>query len=516
MIRNRLPSLVALVLSLFAGVPCPALSAATSGSLTATLAERLEAFLEQPRFAQAVWGAKVVSLDDGRTIFEHNARRLLQPASNAKLYTGALALDRFGPGYRIRTSLYAAQRPDKSGTVKGKLIVFGRGDFSMATRYEGVAYTNLLDPIAAALAGAGVKRIKGDLIGDESYFRGPPYGSGWAWDDLQYYYGAAVSALTVQDNVVDLWMLPGSRPGTPCRYSPWPQTSELNFVNRTVTAGKAGRRSIDAQRLPGENLAVLTGQMPAEDAGYWEAASVPHPAKWFLMLLKEALARRGISVSGALRTVNWLQRESEPLNYSSLVELAHVESRPMSDLVAKMMKPSQNLYAQLLLLQAGARRQRPENRHQTSESLGLEEMSQFLTEAGIPRGDVFLEEGSGLSRGTRVTAHATVTLLQYMARHRYAATFREALPIAGVDGSLKSRLKGTAAENNARAKTGSFRFVNTLSGYVTSKGGERLAFSLMLNNYEGSGARADLDTLVEMLADAGREGPRAETRAVSP
>jgi D-alanyl-D-alanine carboxypeptidase/D-alanyl-D-alanine-endopeptidase (penicillin-binding protein 4) len=223
------------------------------------------------------------------------------------------------------------------------------------------------------------------------------------------------------------------------------------------------------------------------------------------MLFKEALARQGISVAGSLRTVNWLQRASEPLDYSSLVELGSVESRPMSDLVLKMMKPSQNLYAQSLLLQAGARRHRAENRSQSTESLGLEEMNQFLAEAGVPKGDAFLEEGSGLSRGTRVTAHATVTLLQYMARHRYAAAFRDALPIAGVDGSLKTRLKGTAAENNARAKTGSFRFVNTLSGYVNTKGGERLVFSLMLNNYDGSGARADLDTLVEMLAEADRE-----------
>ncbi len=494
------------------GLPCPAEQKAPVTTLTATIEERLASFLEQPRFAQAEWGVKVVSLENGRTLFEHRARKLLQPASNAKLYTAALALDRFGPAHRLRTSLYAAQRPDKTGTLKGNLLVFGRGDFSMATRFEGVAYTNLLDPLAQALATAGVKRIKGDLIGDDSYFRGPPYGSGWAWDDLQYYYGAAVSALSVQDNVVDLWLTPGVKPGEPCRWALWPKTSELTLHNRTVTAAKGGRRAIDVHRVPGENLARLTGQMPVEDRGYWDSASVPQPAKWFLMLFKEALARRGITVAGTLRTVNWRQRESEPVDYATLVELAQVESRPMSDLIQKMMKPSQNLYAQLLLLQAGARRHRADNRFQSTESLGIEEMNQFLAEAGVPKGDVYLEEGSGLSRGDRVTAHATVTLLQHMARHRYATAYRDALPIAGVDGSLKSRLKGTAAENNARAKTGTIRFVNTLSGYVTNKGGERLAFSLLLNNYEGSGARADLDTLIEMLADADREAPRPTAR----
>ncbi|PYI86944.1 MAG: D-alanyl-D-alanine carboxypeptidase/D-alanyl-D-alanine-endopeptidase, partial [Verrucomicrobia bacterium] len=169
---------------------------ASAAEATNSLQARLSAHLAQSRFASALWGVKVISLDTGGTLFEHNAEKLMKPASNAKLYTGALALDRLGPDFRIKTSLYASARPAKSGTLTGDLIVYGRGDPSFAARFYDGDYTKLLDPLVDALETAGVKRIKGNLVGDESYFRGPPLGSGWTWDDLQYYYGAEVSALT--------------------------------------------------------------------------------------------------------------------------------------------------------------------------------------------------------------------------------------------------------------------------------------------------------------------------------
>ena len=147
---------------------------------------RINELITQPRFEAAMWGAKIVSLDSGKTLFEHNAGKLLKPASNAKLFTGALALDRFGPDYRSKTSLYSITRPDKSGTLRGDLIVYGRGDPSFAERFNGGNYTNILRPLVDAIAGAGIKQIKGDLIGDESYFRGPPFGTQWTWDDLQH------------------------------------------------------------------------------------------------------------------------------------------------------------------------------------------------------------------------------------------------------------------------------------------------------------------------------------------
>ena len=478
---------------------------AASGAETSppkSLHSRLRDHLAQPRFAAAIWGVKIVSLDSGRTLFEENAGKLLKPASNAKLYTGALALDRLGPDYRIKTSLHAANRPDHAGLLRGDLIVYGRGDPSFAERFNHGNYASILQPLVDALAGAGVKRIKGDLIGDESFFRGPPFGTQWTWDDLQQYYGAEASALTLQDNVVDLVFKPGGRVGAPCSISILPLTGYLSFSNRTVTMEAGAQPKISLYRPVGENTVYVSGWMPLNGSNVVDAVSVHRPALWFVTMLKEALARRGIVVEGRPRAVGWLERQITPLDFKRTVELASVPSRPLAEILPKMMKPSQNLYAHLLLLQVGARNQRPNAGWlETTEDLGLAELKRFLGEIGIQEGDVLLEEGSGLSRGALVTPDATVGLLRFMHRHRLAATFKESLPVAGVDGTLRNRMKGTAAFRNARAKTGTLRYVNTLSGYLTSAAGEQLVFCLMLNNYEGQGARAALDAIVVMLAE---------------
>jgi D-alanyl-D-alanine carboxypeptidase/D-alanyl-D-alanine-endopeptidase (penicillin-binding protein 4) len=463
---------------------------------------RLRDRLAQPRFASAMWGVKIASLDSGKTLFEENAGKLLKPASNAKLYTGALALDRLGPDHRIKTSLHAASRPDQAGLLRGDLIVYGRGDPSFAERFNNGNYAAILQPLADALVGAGVKRIKGDLIGDESFFRGPPFGTQWTWDDLQQYYGAEASALTLQDNVVDLVFKPGGRVGAPCSVSILPPTGYLSFSNRTVTMEAGAQPKISLYRPVGENTVYASGWMPLNGSNVVDAVSVHRPALWFVTMLKEVLARRGIVVEGRPRSVDWLDRQTTPLDFKRTVELASVSSRPLAEILPKMMKPSQNLYAHLLLLQVGARNQRPNaGSLETTEDLGLAELKRFLGEAGIREGEVLLEEGSGLSRGALVTPHATIELLRFMHRHRLAADFKESLPVAGVDGTLRNRMKGTAAFRNARAKTGTLRYVNTLSGYVTTTAGEQLVFCLMLNNYEGQGARTALDAIVVMLAE---------------
>ncbi len=457
----------------------------------------------QPYLNAAALGVKVVSLATGKTIFESQANKLLKPASNAKLYTGALALDRLGPHYRTKTSLYANAKPTADGTLEGDLIVYGRGDPSFAARFHDGDYAKPLTPLLDALTAAGVKRISGDLVGDESFFRGPPLGESWTWDDLQEYYGAEVSALTIQDNVVDLVFKPAAEAGKPCEIRVQPATDYLTFINRTTTVTNGGKRSISLYRPLGENIVYIHGSLPLGGADQAEAVAVHQPALWFVTLFKEALAKRGITITGKVRTVNWLEREASPMDYTKLLEIAAVESRPLSEILAKMMKPSQNLYAQLLLLQVGAT-QNPKLETRTTEESGLAELNKFLGELGLKRGEVFLQEGSGLSRTALLTPNATVTLLKQMTKHRHAEVFRDALPIAGVDGTLRSRLKGTPAEKNARAKTGSLGFVSTLSGYVTTAANEPLAFSIMLNNYNSTdpnhSGRAEVDALVAMLA----------------
>lgn len=466
----------------------------------AALRSNLTARVEHPRLAAAQLGVKIVSLDTGKTLFEHHAGKLLKPASNAKLYTGALALDRLGPQFRIRTSCYAAAKPDAAGTLAGDLTVYGRGDFSMAARFHGGDYTKALEPLVNALVAAGVKRVSGDLVGDESFFRGPPYGSAWTWDDLNYYYGAEVSALTHEDNVVDFTFKPGPAIGQPVAFNAKPATPFLQLINRTTTVTNGGPRSLELHRPLAHSTVYVRGTLPLGDREWTDAMPVPRPALWFLVQLRAALAQRGIAVNGQLRTRDWLAAEAAPVDYTKQVELAFTESRPMSELVEKMMKPSQNLYAQLLLLQVGVRTQRP---GQTTEDAGLAELQKFLGEAGVKRGSVLLEEGSGLSRGCLLMPEATVQLLRHMDKHPAAEAFRASLPVAGVDGTLRSRFAGTAAARNVLAKTGSLRYVSSLSGHVTTAAQERLVFSFMLNAYTGTATsgREVIDELAVLLAN---------------
>jgi len=470
------------------------------------LRTRLNAYVDQSRFAQAQWGIKVVSLASGKTVFEHNADKLMKPASNAKMYTASLALDLLGPDYRIKTSFYAPSKPDADGVIHGNLLVYGRGDPSFASRFNDDDYSKSLQPVIAALTAAGIKRIDGDLVGDDSYFRGPPFGSEWTWDDLQYYYGAPANALMVEDNCLDLVFKPGKKVGQPCEIVTMPETSFVTFVNRTKTTAAKTKANIDIYRPLGENIAYVWGGVPLDSKGEDDSVAVSNPALWFVTLLKKELAQHGVTVTGGLRSVNWLDREVAPLDLSNLVEVASVPSRPLAEIVKNTLKPSQNQYAQLLLLQVGASTERGRGTEMTyTEDEGLMEMREFLAEAGIKRGRALLEEGSGLSRGALVTPSASVQLLTYMAHHRYHDAFVDALPIAGVDGTLRKRFKGTAAAGNLRAKTGSLGHVDTLSGYMTTKGGDKLVLSIMLNNYKGRGrhadGRAEIDTLVGMLAD---------------
>jgi D-alanyl-D-alanine carboxypeptidase/D-alanyl-D-alanine-endopeptidase (penicillin-binding protein 4) len=513
----------------------------------ADLQQQLSNHVAHPRFSAASWGVKVVSLDSGRTLFEQNAGKLFSPASNCKLYTVALGLDELGGDYRIRTSLYAASKPDRSGALKSDLIVYGRGDPTINARLNGGDIFRALQPLIAALTNAGVKRIDGDLVGDESFIHGPPYGSGWAWDDMNYYYGAEISALTLNDNTLQVVARPGMSNGAPCQLSLVPATSYVILSNRTQTVA-SGRRDVNFYRPIEENIIYVTGQMPLEATNYTDDVTMHNPAGMFVAFFREALARNGVKVSGQTRTVSWLDRQVQPLNVDQLIELGGVLSLPMRDIAREVQKPSQNLYTDLVLAHIGALAQtdaksssittarsgaKPSTtnaesrslgggaakvnlpqlgRQETSEDAGIRQMREFLAKAGVARGDFHFEEGSGLSRNNLTTPNATVALLQFMSKHAEADAYLKALPIAGVDGTLRNRMKNTPAANNVRAKTGTLRWANSISGYVTTAAGERLVFSIMLNRYSASdtehSARAEIDKIAVMLAGfGGRSSP---------
>ena len=491
---NRSRRAVSLLLIFFV-LATPAFAQTAAPKTVDELKTRISQILDKPELAPAMVGVKVVSLDSGRVIFEENAAKLLRPASNMKIYTVATALDRLTPDYRFHTSVYGS-KPDSQGVVHGGLRIYGRGDPSFAARFNNGDYFKGIDELAARIVAAGVKRVEGDLVGDETYFIGPKYGAGWEWEDLTWYYGAEITPLSVNDNALDLFVKPGPAVGQPAVITTGPPDPLLTIVNRVLTWPKGTKRDLSVHRGLNENTITITGTIPFDDKGYTGAIGISHPALLFIYMLRSSLAQKGVVIAGAsrvtgavitpseamLRRVNWPQEE-----------IAGLQSQPLSVIAAQTLKPSQNLYTELILRTLGtlppppppppAPSPTPFVVGPVSEQGGLEFVRAFLRTAGIRPESLVLDDGSGLSRSDMITAEATVQLLQFMDKHRYAAVFRDALPIAGVDGTLRNRMRGTPAENNVRAKTGSLSSAASLAGYVTTAGGEKLAFAIMVNNY---------------------------------
>ena len=479
------------------------------------LRARIETVLNNPDLAPSQMAVKVVSLDTGRTLFEENAEKLLHPASNMKIYTVAAALDRLGPDYRFKTSAYAPSMPDASGTIRGDLVIYGRGDPSFAASFNNGDYYRAIDDFAARIAASGVKRVEGNIVGDESYFTGGRLGYGWEWDDLQWYFGAEVSALTVNDNALDLFVRPGQDVGSPAVVVTGPVTPVVQIVNRATTGPRGSKRDLTVHRPLGTNVIEVSGSVPLgldlTDKGLVGSVAVPNPPLVFVYMLRSSLASKGVTVTGQSLVADASTRQAQPLRVESLVELASVQSPPLSVIIAQTMKPSQNLYTELLLRTLG-KMSVPAGTislmERTSVDDGVQAVKNFLRGAGIePQGQFVMADGSGLSRHNYITAGATVRLLTYMTTHRYSSAFRDSMPIAGVDGTLRTRLRDTPAQGNMRAKTGTINAVASLSGYVTSAAGERLVFSVILNNYpeESSSRRSHIDAIAVLLASfAGR------------
>jgi D-alanyl-D-alanine carboxypeptidase/D-alanyl-D-alanine-endopeptidase (penicillin-binding protein 4) len=495
---NRLRRTAALLLILC--LPVSALAqTATSPKTLAELQTQISAILAKPELAPATIGVKVASLDSGRVLFEENAIKLLRPASNMKIYTVATALDRLTPDYRFTTSVFANARPDSNGVIRGDLRIFGRGDPSIAARFNNGDYFKAIDELATRIVAAGVKRVEGDLVGDETYFSGPKYGSGWEWEDLTWYYGAEVTPLAINDNALDLFVKPGRAVGQPALITTGPPDPLLTIVNRVTTSAKSMRREISIHRGLGENTITITGSIPVDNPGFTAGIGISHAALLLVYLLRSSLAQKGVVITGKSRTTGEVavpsviiaQPTQAHSSVSSVVqtELATLQSPPFSVIAAQTMKPSQNLYTELILRTLGKVNPPPLTTttpsifNPTSEYLGIEAVKSFLKSAGIRPESLVLDDGSGLSRNDMITAEATVQLLTFMNKHRYADVFRDSMPIAGVDGTLRNRLKGTPAEKNLRAKTGSLSSAVSLAGYVTTAAGEKLAFAIMVNNY---------------------------------
>ncbi len=520
-----LPTLALLVLS-FAGIvearqisvpkptptPTPIASPnvvkppAISSQTITDLQTKIRARLSSPIMRRGQVGVKIVSLNTGKVVFEENGEKYFMPASNMKNFTVATALEKLTPDYRFVTSVFATSMPDADGTIKGDLRIYGRGDVSISTSFSEGNYYKGLDDLAAKISAAGVKRIEGSIVADDSYFKGSAIPGSWEWDDLQWYYGAEVSALPLNDNAVDLTVRPGPV-GYSCSVTLSPYNPVYRVKNLCITTAAGTPRTLKIVKVLGQNQLEITGTLPQGNAGFSGPVSVSRPAELFAALLKQRLELKGITVTGQYRTGT--AAASVPSIAS--VEIAKMESPPLSLIAAKTMKPSQNMYTETLLWTLGEdARQRistptisPGTPQQDSSEIGIAEVKSFLTSIGIAPDGIVQYDGSGLSRHNLITPAAVVQLYVYMSKQsKYSQAWRDSLTIGGVDGTLANRFKGTAAAGNMRGKTGTIDQVSALSGYVTTAGGEQLVLSIVINGVAVTRDRTSLiDDMVVELAN---------------
>ena len=437
----------------------------------AVLIRDIDGILGDAALAHGYWGVLVKSLKTDETLYELNSRKLLVPASNMKIVTLAAAAERLGWDYSYDTQLLAAGRID-AGRLDGDLLVVGSGDPSVMDADVDRVFAGWADRLEAM----GVRTVSGRLVGDDNAFDDEGLGFGWSWDDLPDDYAAGVSALQFNENAVRLTVGPGAAVGDYAAISLSPPGSGLIVDSMLRTSAADTAASVAARRLPGSARLVLRGSIPLGGTPATRSVSVDNPTIFFVNALRNALIARGIDVRGPAVDVDDVS-DAPPKNSATLV--ASYRSPPLSVLAVRLMKVSQNLYAETLLKTIGSAA------GAATFAAGRTNAQATLQAWGVGAGDLIERDGSGLSRYDFVTPAALVTILTHVDRdEKLRGPFESALPIAGRDGTLANRMKATPAEGNARAKTGSMSNVRALSGYVTSADGEPLVFSIIANNFD--------------------------------
>jgi D-alanyl-D-alanine carboxypeptidase/D-alanyl-D-alanine-endopeptidase (penicillin-binding protein 4) len=444
-----------------------------SQSNTKNLQDKLAYFISDPNLFNAQVGLYVESVDNGEIIFTHNEYKLFISASNMKIFTTATALLRFGPGFTYKTNIYQSSTITDS-VLKGDLIVRGSGDPSLASRYSNGDSRLLFRDWADSLLSKGIKKIEGNLIGDASYFQTDALGYGWQWDDEPYSYSAQISALTFNDNCVDVTVVAGDNIGETPKVYLSPPTSYVSIDNKAVTTPPDSIRSLSLTRPRLQNKILIRNEIPLNKPKTTKSISIEDPAMFFIHVLHEVLNEKGIEISGDLKVV----KNPGQIDYSDHSLIFTHQSPSLADIINVVNKRSQNLYAEQLLATIAA-----EYGKNASAAAGIEVVYNTLARMGISKNEISMRDGSGLSRFNLISPHSVSLLLRYMFKHKYYPYFYNSLPIAGIDGTLGSKMKKTPAEGVVRAKTGTVGHVRNLSGYVKSKNGEEFIFSLLVNNY---------------------------------
>jgi D-alanyl-D-alanine carboxypeptidase/D-alanyl-D-alanine-endopeptidase (penicillin-binding protein 4) len=449
---------------------------------------------------------------NGQQIYALNEGQLFEPASNAKLFTTATAFAVFSPEARFTTNVVAQGSTDADGTLHGDIVIEGSGDPSISGRswpYAGKTERpnpplQALESLADQIAKNGrVRKVTGAVIGDDSSFVFERYGSGWAWDDLQWEYGAPVSALSVNDNSVYLDLTPGASLGDPIIATWNPPVPYYALENTAVTGPIAPKPQIGVDRQPGSKVVRLYGTLPINSKGQHLALAIEDPAEFAAIAFRQMLLVRGIAVTGApatrrnfpTSTDDFLDVSRTPLaaplpSQRKLPEptvaaneslLASYTSPPLGQDLTVINKVSQNLHVELVLRDLGKA-----VLDEGSIAAGARVVRQFLINAGVNPTDFLFFDGSGLSPQDLITPRAATTLLAYAARQPWGEAFRQTLPIAGVDGSLAGRFAQSPVKGKLYAKTGTLSEVNALSGYLIARSGRTVILSILCNDHDPS------------------------------
>jgi D-alanyl-D-alanine carboxypeptidase/D-alanyl-D-alanine-endopeptidase (penicillin-binding protein 4) len=477
-----------------------------AGQLAAAgLPENIQKLIDSNAAARtAFWGIQIVDLATGKTLYELNPDHYFVPASNTKLFTTALALNRLGADFRFQTRVLADTVPDTEGRIAGALRLIGGGDPNLSARavpYQKGPITGnplaAIENLAGQIAARGVKRVDGGIVGDDTWYVWEPYAVGWSIDDPESDDGPPISALTLTDNAQTLGVQPGAAVGDLAALTLNPPMEFYRIENRVRTVSAGGERRIHFKRIPGSRDAQLWGTIPVRDRGTEMLISVDDPAEYAARALKAALESRGIAVGGSL-TARHLYPGEGPAGEATGVELARLVSAPMIEDLRITNKVSQNLHAELALRAVAKAR-----RNEGSFEAGMDEMQAFLGEAGIDTNAWHLLDGSGLSRLGLVTPAAVVRLLRFMYDSPSRTDWISLLAVGAQDGTLSSRFGETAAGGRVHAKTGSLSHVSALSGYIERPDGTWVAFSILVNNFNGRAAevRGVMDRICTLVLE---------------
>ncbi len=440
---------------------------------TRALGPFIDSLIGDPMFAPSHWGILVVDPLRGDTLYSANAGKIFLPASNMKLITGAVALAQLGADYRYTTRLLG-RAPRRDGTMPGDLVVIGRGDPSVSDSLAGDAMRPLRE-FADSLAARGVRRITGRLISGANTFPDSTLGRGWAWDNLDEGYAAPVDELLFNEGFARVTVFGGARPGAPVRVRTLPleglpPIDSVGVITERNCCMLRSRVSFTNDVRGARPRLTLTGAVRANDS-VTVSVALRDPAGAYLHALHEALRARGIRVDGGV--------EARALgDTTGMIQLASRRSPPLSAILAAFQKPSQNQIGEILLKTLGLER----TGVGTSDSGRVVVVRQLLA-WGIDSSGYAVRDGSGLSRHNYLAPTTIARVLDIMRQRDDFDAYYHALPVGGVDGTLRDRMRGTPAQANVHAKTGTLDKARALSGYVTSADGRVLVVSMLSNNH---------------------------------